>query len=123
MNWYLTVLKKYAQFDGRAGLREFWMFVLINFLIVIALMLIDFAVGLFGILSIIYALGIIIPSIAVSVRRLHDTGKSGWNILLGLIPAIGFIILLFFYLQAGQNGENTYGPEPKKEPEPEVQLT
>lgn len=118
MHWYLEVLRKYAVFSGRARRREFWMFALINLLISVVLSLVDVAIGTdygsgYGILSTIYGLGVLIPSIAVGVRRLHDTGKTGWWILIGLVPCIGFIVLLIFYLQDGQRTSNQYGPDPK----------
>ncbi|MBF0457224.1 MAG: DUF805 domain-containing protein [Nitrospirae bacterium] len=105
MNWYLTVLKKYAVFSGRARRREFWTFSLINFLIIVALAVVggmlDFN-SLFG----IYELAVLIPMIAVSCRRLHDIGKSGW---FQLIPVAN---LIFFFME-GTKGDNKYGPDPK----------
>jgi uncharacterized membrane protein YhaH (DUF805 family) len=112
MNWYLEVLKKYAAFSGRARRREFWYFVLFNFIIIIILSIIDQAIGS-AILSTIYSLAVLIPSIAVTVRRLHDTNRTGWWVLIGLIPIIGFIVLLIFTVQDSQKGENQYGPNPK----------
>ena len=117
-----TALQKYAQFYGRARRSEFWLFwllgvavnVLINVLVFgcIALEFGELILLLNG-LSWIIQLALIIPSLAVAVRRLHDTGRSGWNILLGLIPCAGFIILLIFYCQDSQPGSNIYGPNPK----------
>lgn len=119
MNWYIQVLKKYAVFTGRARRKEFWMFVLFNIIISVVIGLIERLLGLgsadgTGILSIIYSLGVLIPSLAVSVRRLHDTGKSGWWILIGLIPLIGAIVLLIFFVKDSQPGENQYGLNPKE---------
>lgn len=114
MGWYLTVLQKYAVFQGRARRNEYWYFVLFNFLI-------SFGIGLFeGVLgailgtdiiflSTIYSLVILVPSLAVAVRRLHDTGRSGWWLLIGLIPLVGWIILIFFLASESQSGENQYG--------------
>ncbi len=118
MNWYLEVLRKYAVFSGRARRREFWMFCLINIVISILLRLIEAALGIApangeGFLSIIYSLAILIPSLAVGVRRLHDIGRPGWWLLIGLIPVIGLIVLLVFFIKDGQTGENQYGPSPK----------
>jgi uncharacterized membrane protein YhaH (DUF805 family) len=128
MDWYLMVWRKYAEFDGRSRRTEYWMFTLINFLIVLAL----FALGGAGIaisqdsggvLFIplgIYILAVIIPGITVSVRRLHDTGKSGWLLLLfgvlGIIPIVGFIsgiVQLVFLCTDSDPGINEYGPNPK----------
>lgn len=108
MNWYLEVLKKYAVFEGRARRKEYWFFFLFNITISIVLEL----VGIMA-LQLVYGLGVLIPSIAVSVRRLHDIGKSGWLLLIGLIPLIGFIVLIVFAVKDSQPGDNEYGPNPK----------
>jgi uncharacterized membrane protein YhaH (DUF805 family) len=119
MNWYLEVLKKYATFGGRARRKEYWYYSLFNFLISIVLAVIDGVTGTYsfeagmGLLGGIYGLAVLIPSIAVSIRRLHDTGRSGWWLLIALIPFIGAIILLVFMVQDSQPGENQYGPNPK----------
>jgi uncharacterized membrane protein YhaH (DUF805 family) len=119
MNWYLEALKKYAVFSGRARRTEYWMFILFNIIITVVLALIDILTGTFspqagvGLLGGLYALAVLIPSIAVTVRRLHDTGRSGWWILIGLVPVIGTIVLLIFMVQDSQPGENQYGPNPK----------
>ena len=119
MNWYLGVLKKYAVFSGRARRKEYWFFALFNLLASIVLSVIDYITGSFdaalgtGLLSGIYALAVLIPSLAVSVRRLHDTDHSGWWLLIALIPLIGAIVLLVFVLQDSKPGENQYGPNPK----------
>ena len=118
MNWYLEVLKKYAVFNGRARRKEYWSFFLFNILVSILLAVIDMAIGSFnaeagmGLLGGIYALAVLIPSIAVSVRRLHDTGRSGWWLLIALVPIIGVIVLVIFMLQDSKP-ENQYGPNPK----------
>jgi uncharacterized membrane protein YhaH (DUF805 family) len=119
MSWYLDVLKKYAVFDGRARRKEYWMFFLINIVITLVLILIDSLIGTFssqaglGLLSGLYSLAVLLPSIAVTVRRLHDTGRSGWWIIVGLIPLIGGIVLLIFMVLDSQPGANQYGPNPK----------
>jgi len=119
MNWYLGVLKKYAVFNGRARRKEYWFFALFNLLASIVLSVIDYMTGSFdaelgvGLLSGIYALAVLIPSLAVSVRRLHDAGHSGWWLLIALIPLIGAIVLLVFVLQDSKPGENQYGSNPK----------
>ena len=78
MSWYLTVLKKYAVFSGRARRMEYWMFALFNFIISFALAFLEALVGGPGIVAVLYSLAVLVPSIAVGVRRLHDTDRSGW---------------------------------------------
>ena len=112
MNWYIDVLKKYAVFDGRARRTEYWMFVLFNVIIAIVLALIDRAMG-HQILGTIYSLAVLLPGIGVSIRRLHDTGRIGWWLLLAFIPLIGAIVLIVFMAQDSQPGSNQYGPNPK----------
>jgi uncharacterized membrane protein YhaH (DUF805 family) len=120
MNWYLEVLKKYAVFDGRAELKEYWWFSLFSFIIIIVLSAIDIVTGTFnvnvglGLLSGIYTLAVLIPSIAVSVRRLHDTDRCGWWFLINGIPLIGVIVFLVFTGQDGTPGDNRYGSNPKR---------
>ena len=119
MNWYLAALKKYAVFNGRARRSEYWYFVLFNVIISIVLTVVDGITGSLngatgvGFLSGLYSLAVLIPSIAVSVRRLHDTDRSGWWILIGLIPLIGVIVLIVFAFQEGKSGANQYGEDPK----------
>ena len=115
MNWYLEVLKKYAVFNGRARRKEYWYFVLFNFIINIVLSGIDSMTTGMGLLPGIYTLAVLIPSIAVLVRRLHDTDRSGWWVLIGLIPIIGWIVLLIFVVQDGKPGKNQYGLNLKSE--------
>lgn len=115
MEWYLKVVKNYVGFQGRARRKEYWMFILFNWIIAMALSLV---LGLFNqslgaTLGYIYSLAVLLPGLAVAVRRLHDTGRSGWMILLGLIPLVGFIILIVFMCQDSQEGSNPYGPNPK----------
>ena len=119
MHWYLEVLNKYAVFSGRARRKEYWMFALFNAIIAFVLGLIlgilSIALGTnLNILSYIYALAIFIPSLAVGIRRLHDTDRSGWWLLIAFIPFIGAIVLLVFLVQDSQSGENQYGPNPKE---------
>jgi uncharacterized membrane protein YhaH (DUF805 family) len=119
MHWYLEVLKKYADFNGRAMRKEYWYFALFNIIVSIALAVIDGITGSFsaeagmGLLGGLYILGVLIPGIAVSVRRLHDTDRNGWWLLIALIPVIGAIVLLVFMVQDGKPGENQYGSNPK----------
>ncbi len=119
---YKSVLtEKYADFTGRARRAELWWFALVNFVAYIAIFIVAFALGSISeglgglglILYVIYALAVIVPSLAVAVRRLHDTNKSGWMLLVSLIPLVGPIILLVFYLIDGEPGENQYGISPK----------
>ena len=104
MYWYLQALKKYAVFSGRARRMEYWFFFLFNFLISILLGLVDAVTGTLnaeagvGLFGAIYGLAVLIPGIAVTVRRLHDTGRSGWWFLLIFIPIIGGLVLLVFML-------------------------
>ncbi|GEB32028.1 DUF805 domain-containing protein [Brevibacillus parabrevis] len=114
MDWYLKVLKNYVGFSGRARRTEYWMFTLFSVIISLVLMLIEYLVGLPQSLSSLYSLAVLLPSLGVSVRRLHDVGKSGWWLLLGLIPLIGAIILLVFFCQDSES-DNNYGPNPKAE--------
>lgn len=113
MQWYLKVLKNYVGFDGRARRKEYWMFTLINVIISVILSFVDNLAGTSPFLSGIYGLAILLPSLAVTVRRLHDTGRSGWWILIVLIPFIGSIILLVFTVLDSQESDNQYGPNPK----------
>ncbi len=119
MEWFTEALKKYAVFSGRSRRKEYWYFVLFTVLISIALSIIDGLTGTYdnsagiGLLSGIFSLAILIPSIAVSVRRLHDIDRTGWWILISLVPIIGWIVLLVFHLQDSTPGTNRYGPNPK----------
>ena len=115
MEWYLAVLRNYAGFSGRARRTEYWMFVLFNIVIAIVLSILDALVLGSGILGTLYSLAVLIPSIAVGVRRLHDTGRVGWWLLIGLVPVVGFIVLLIFFVQDSQTGDNEYGANPKEE--------
>ena len=118
MNWYLTVLKKYATFSGRAQRAEYWYFVLFSTIISFVLILLDIMLGTSdsngtGLLSGIYSLAVFIPTLAVSVRRLHDIGKKGWWLLAILIPFIGFILLIIWFATDSKE-DNQYGEDPKK---------
>lgn len=111
--WYVKVLKQYTDFSGRARRREYWMFVLANFIVALVLTLIDILIGWGEILSGLYTLAVFIPSLAVCVRRLHDIGKSGWWLLLCLIPLIGGIWVLVLFCQDSQCEANQWGANPK----------
>ncbi len=104
--WYLIPFKKYIDFEGRASRMEFWTFVLVN--IVISAIL----ANIFPYLGSLFSLAIIVPTLAVSVRRLHDVGQSGWMLLVGLIPLVGLIILIYFFIQESQSGANDAGSGP-----------
>lgn len=114
-----TVLSKYVTFSGRARRSEFWWFVLFALGVGVILSIIDGALFGYdefgsanGVFSAIFSLAIFLPYIAVGVRRLHDKDMSGWWYLLVLIPIIGFLVLLFFFVQKGTDGENRFGPDP-----------
>jgi uncharacterized membrane protein YhaH (DUF805 family) len=119
VSWYLEALKKYAVFHGRSRRAEYWYFVLFNLIVAIVLAAIDSLLGTFssaqniGLLSGIYSLAVLIPTLAVTIRRLHDIDRSGWWILINLVPLIGTIVLLVFALMDGTPGDNRYGPNPK----------
>ncbi len=118
MEWYLKVLRKYAVFTGRARRTEYWMFFLFNMIISFLLGLLDGVLiatsdTVIGFLGLLYSLAVLLPGIAVSVRRLHDVGKSGWMLLVGLIPIIGTIWLIVLFATEGDRGANAYGPDPK----------
>lgn len=122
MKWYFQALRKYAVFGGRAGRKEWWMFGLIYLAILFALKGIDILLGMFdhhgwygvmtgyGVLSGLYSIGTIVPTVAVSVRRLHDTDRSGWWYFIIFIPLFGVAQLLLWMAQKGQPDDNRYGP-------------
>ena len=115
MNWYLKVWKNYAVFSGRARRKEYWFFFLFNVLIAIVLRLVDgalFAGAGVAVLSLLFGLAVFLPGLAVMVRRLHDTDRSGWWVLISLIPLIGPIVLLVFMSIDGTPGQNRFGPNP-----------
>ena len=123
MDWYLDILKNhYADFDGRARRREYWMFTLVNFGVYVAIAVLSAIVGavsdtlgmLVMLIYVVFALAVMVPSIAVAVRRLHDTGKTGWLLLIGLIPLVG-LVLIYFMIVEGDPGPNEYGPDPKSD--------
>ena len=121
MQQYMNVLRKYADFSGRAARKEFWMFQLVNFVIYFVL---GFLSGMFttggsntlamvlSVISLVYSLAVLVPSLAVTVRRLHDVGRSGWFIFIALIPIAGALALLITTIKKSESGENAYGPNP-----------
>jgi uncharacterized membrane protein YhaH (DUF805 family) len=107
-----TCFNKYADFSGRATRSEYWWFQLFFILVYLALGVLSGAISeMFAMLAIVFALGVFIPALAAGVRRLHDTDKSGWWLLLGFVPLIG-LLLIYFLAIAGTSGDNQFGPEP-----------
>ena len=142
MHYYFDVLKRYWDFDGRTARKEFWMFILISMIITIILAIVDGVIGAqivlyqwapiagdsaagieptsirpieIGILQNIYVLAVFLPSLGVAIRRLHDTGRSGWWWLMNFVCCIGWIVLIVFYVLPGTEGDNKYGPDPLQE--------
>ena len=119
MNWYIKVLKNYVGFEGRARRKEYWFFFLFHITILVALSLTDMMLGAIdpttgiGPLGAIYMLGTLIPSIAVAVRRLHDTSRSGWWVLISFVPIVGAIVFFVFMVFDSKQEKNQYGPNPK----------
>lgn len=121
MNWYLKVLRQWQDFKGRARRKEYWMFALFNIIFLIIAAILDNIFGLtfsreipYGYIYMLYALIVLVPGIAVSVRRLHDVSKSGWWYLIAFIPLIGAIWLLVLFVTDGTPGENQWGMNPKE---------
>lgn len=119
MEWALLPFKRFAQFDGRSRRKEYWSFALLVFVVSWVIGMIEGALGLssmfflYGPLSLLFGLAVLIPGIAVGIRRLHDTGRSGWLILLAFIPIVGVIALIYFAVLEGDKGTNAYGADPK----------
>lgn len=141
MEWMLLPLRRYARFSGRARPKEYWMFVLFLLLCLILLSIVEGALGLSttehwvrrgpwwasagastrgGPLTGLFMLAMLIPYLAVAVRRLHDTDRSGWWLLIAFIPIIGSIVLLIFFIMSGTRGPNRFGPDPVEVGEPEL---
>jgi len=124
MNWYLKVLKQYADFSGRARRKEYWMFTLFALIFFIVAAILDNVLGTtfkiqgqslgYGWLYLILGIATILPALAVAVRRLHDVGKSGWWYFIAFIPIVGGIILLVWFCTDSQAGENEWGANPKE---------
>lgn len=119
MYWYLEVLRKYAVFSGRARRKEFWMFALVNFIVSFAIGVLGNILGMseFNVPSMLYSLVILIPSLAVSIRRMHDIDKSGLWILIALLPFVGWIWYIILACREGNPDANEYGPNPKLSPD------
>lgn len=114
-----AVKKKYATFTGRARRSEYWYYVLFTFIVFIVAMILDSVLGLsiegspYGVLYCLCCLALILPGLGVAIRRLHDIGRSGWWLLISLVPLIGAIVLLVFACTDSQPQDNKYGPSPK----------
>lgn len=111
MEYFIGAFKKYADFSGRARRKEYWMFVLFYLIFYIVLAVVDGVILGMPILSGIFSLAIIIPSLSIGARRLHDTGKSGWWLLISLVPLVGIILIVFLVQDSVE--DNKYGPNPK----------
>jgi uncharacterized membrane protein YhaH (DUF805 family) len=120
MEWYLKVLRMYAEFNGRARRKEFWMFFVFNLLFSFCAMAIDNLTGYTysnsgtGLIYSLYSLFVFIPGLAVWVRRLHDTGRSAWAILMILVPFVGWVFMIIWLSSDSEKSTNEYGPNPKK---------
>jgi uncharacterized membrane protein YhaH (DUF805 family) len=134
MEWMLLPLKRYADFSGRSRRKEYWMFVLLNTIVILFLVMVGvIGAGTSGeesallviaiVLGVLWALGTVIPGLAVQVRRFHDQDKSGWFVLLGFIPYLGGLIVLVFMLFEGTAGANRFGPDPKDRMEGQLGLS
>lgn len=121
-----TCFSKYVDFSGRARRSEFWYFLLFSFLVQVVTSIVDAIIGTDfddtsgGLISTVASLALLLPSIAVTARRLHDIGKSGWWQLLAIIPIIGWIIVIIWYCTDTKRGDNQHGPDPKYGPSPEA---
>ncbi len=131
MYWYILALRNYFNFSGRSRRKEFWMFTLFNYLIMFLIVIMDNMLtertpmeypyesspfSGFSVYIAVYALLMVIPTISLQIRRLHDTGRSGWNLFLSIIPLVGPIMLLVYFCTEGDEGNNEYGPDPKTIP-------
>ena len=115
MDWYLKVMKNYVGFTGRARRKEYWMFALFYLLFMIILQIAASILGdrVGAILMSLFGLAHLLPAIAVGIRRLHDTDRSGWWLLIAFVPVIGSIWLIVLFVLEGTAGTNRFGPDPK----------
>ena len=113
VNWYLEALRKSAEFGGRSRRKEYWTFGLVNALVAGPVMIVDILLGGTGLVTSVFLLFLVMPGLAVSVRRLHDTDHSGWCFLISFIPIVGPILLLGLMLLESDSGDNRYGPNPR----------
>ena len=114
MEYFMEAMRRYADFNGRTRRKDFWMFILFYVIFYAACAVVDGVIGTAPIVTSLFSLAMLIPSISIAARRLHDTGRSGWWQLIALIPLIGGIVLLVFYVLDSHEGENDYGPNPKE---------
>jgi len=118
IDWATRPLQKYVDFSGRAPRAEYWWFYLLTIIVVVVTMIVDSLVGSdfggtgYGMVTALAGLALLLPSLGVSIRRLHDTDRSGWWLLIGLIPFIGAIVLLIFFVSGGTKGDNRFGADP-----------
>lgn len=115
MEYFIAAFKQYATFTGRTTRKEYWMFILFYLIFSVVLAIVDGVLGI-QLLGLIFSLALLVPSIAIAARRLHDTGRTGWWQLIVLIPLIGFIVLIVF-LCMDSTEANQYGPKPSGEPQ------
>ena len=121
MNWFVQCTKNYASFAGRAGRKEYWHFFLMYILITILLTVVDAIIGKLdtktgvGLFSSLFALALLLPGLGVAIRRLHDIGRTGWWLLVGVIPLVGVILLLVFAAIKGDVAANKYGAVPPQD--------
>ena len=126
MKYYIKAFNNFSNFNGRARRKDYWMYLLFNLIFAVVAIILDNVFGLafesigYGVIYLLYSLITFIPSLSVSVRRLHDKSKSGWYLLLAIIPIIGGIVLLFILAANGDPGENEYGMNPKELPEEDI---
>lgn len=122
MDWFLLAYRRYAVFQGRARRTEYWMFFLMYLVVFLFLAAMDGLLGRWdekagiGLLSGLFALGSLLPGLGLAVRRLHDTDRSGWWVLVGCIPLVGFLVLMYFAARRGTPGDNRFGPDPLAAP-------
>ncbi|CAM3739989.1 Inner membrane protein YhaH [Vibrio aerogenes CECT 7868] len=114
MNWFTAAFKKYTVFSGRARRKEYWMFYLFMMIFMLITCILDVLVGSYGLITGLFGLAVLLPSLSLTIRRLHDTGRSGWWCFITLVPVVGAIAFFVFTVLPGNFGDNQYGPDPKK---------
>lgn len=118
MSWYISVFRNYDDFSGRARRKEYWLFLLTNMVLVCVAAILDYVVGTheitsLGVFGLLFVAAITIPSWAVAVRRLHDSSRSGWWLLVSVVPFVGLLVAIVLLLLPGTPGENEYGQDPR----------